>query len=404
MPPQNSQQQVTEQTVRTFADWTPSMLRQARMQADSGSLRMAADLCEAMQTDDRVKGILPTRTRGLIGLDLSFEAGGGDGRRRRSAIKALEAEEDWWAAYPEEALGQLLDWGTMLGVGLGQQIWEKLPNGREVGRLKIWHPRWLRYDWGRRAWMLTVDGGREIEITPGDGTWILYTPGGAHRPWLHGAWIALGKWWLWKEYAREDWARHSEVHGQPIRVGTAPEGAKVDAKAQLAADLADLGSDTSIVLPVGYEVDLLEAKARTWEMFQAQIELVNVAIAIILAGQNLTTEVQGGSYAAAEVHRFIRGDLIRADGQTLSTCLHDQGVVFWAERNFGDRALAPWPKWDTQPPEDLAALAQIWGSTIASVNAWNTLLAAQNQEVDFDEIARRVRLPVRALNKNGKPS
>src|SRR5262245_35766096 len=102
---------VTEPSVRTFCDWNPGLLRAARLQADGGSLRLAADLCEAMLADDRIQGVLRTRTRGLLGLKLSFEEG--HGRRKKAAVRALEAEEDWWTAFPEDALGHLLDWATL---------------------------------------------------------------------------------------------------------------------------------------------------------------------------------------------------------------------------------------------------------------------------------------------------
>jgi phage gp29-like protein len=344
-----------EPSSRVLIDWTPTQIRTAEALADAGSLRLAAELCEALLADDRVTGVLSTRTRGLLGLPLTFEESG-DGRRKKKALRALEAEEDWWAAFPEDQLGQLLDWGVLLGVGLGELVWIER-GARVLPTLKVWHPRHLRYDWSARVWMLTTEAG-EVRVTPGDGKWILYTPQGINRPWSRGAWRALSRWWLLKHFARQDFARHSEVHGTPLRLGIGAEGSQKGDRDKLAKDLAELGRDTALCVPFGWDVKLVEATARTHEMFVAQTTLADTATAIVLVGQNLTTEVKGGSFAAATVHRVVRADIIRSDGETASTTLHDQALTFWAEFNFGARSLAPWPQWATQPPEDAKATAE----------------------------------------------
>lgn len=376
----------SEPSARVMSDWTPGLIRSAEIQADGGNLRYAADLCEALFTDDHIQGVLPTRTRGLLGLPLTFEESG-DGRRKKRAVKALQAEEDWWASYPEAELGKLLDWGIMLGVGLGRNDWTPRESGRVVPKLENWHSRWLRFDSQSREWRLTVNQGDEITIAPGDGQWILYTPQGAAKPWNRGAWRALSRWWLLKQYARDDFARHSEVHGTPLRVGMSTEGANSDDRAELAADLGELGRDTSLCLPNGYDLKLVEATAKTYEMFKMQIELANLAMSIALVGQNLTTNVQGGSLAAAKVHQQVRGDLIRSDGETASTTLHDQSLVHWAEFNFGDRNLAPWPQWATDPPEDSLAKAktrEAQGQAISALKAAGVKLDSVLQEFGLE--------------------
>lgn len=335
---------------RTFAEWGPDLVRSARAMADGGSLRLAADFCDELLADDRVQGVLPHRSHGLLGLVPTFEASG-DGRRRGRAQRALEAEEDFWRLFPEAELAQLLEWGIVLGVGLAELDWSLNPEtGRVGGAIKVWHPRHLRYDWPARAWRLQVEGGAELTIAPGDGRWILYTPYGARRPWARGAWRALARWYLLKQYAIGDWGRHSELHGLPIRAGIGAEGANPKDRDALAADLATLGRDTSLVLPKGYDLKLVEPVAKTWEMFPREIELSDTAASIVLVGQNLTSNVEGGAYAAAKVHERVEHGRIRMDGETLSTCLHDQALTWWAEFNFGDRRLAPWPSWPTDPP------------------------------------------------------
>jgi hypothetical protein len=393
-----------EPPVRTFVEWTPSLVRSAEVLADGGNLRMAADLCEALLTDDRVQGVLGARVRGLLGLDLSFEASG-DRRRSKRAVKALDLEEDWWASFPEAELARLLSWGILLGVGLGALRWTPRDDGtRVLPVLEGRHARYLSYDWTDRGWRLLVESGGEIPLQPGDGTWVLHAPYGAQRPWAHGAWRALARWWLLKTYARQDWARHSEVHGTPIRAGVAPVGSHKNDREELAADLAGLGHDTGLCLPPGYDLKLVEATARTWEMFREQIRMADAGTAIMLAGQNLTTEVSGGSLAAAQVHQAIRADLIRADGESTATDLHHQALRPWATLNFGDADLAPWPAWATDPPADLVALGAGYTALGEGITAMNAALAGTGQHVDAVALLTARGIPLRVGDPPAPPT
>src|SRR5262245_12450160 len=91
-------------------EWTVRDLRAAQQAADSGNLSRIADICESLILgDDRAPTVLNTRVNGLLGSDLTFEAG--FGRKKNQAIRALEAGEDWWTSFPTERLGQLILWG-----------------------------------------------------------------------------------------------------------------------------------------------------------------------------------------------------------------------------------------------------------------------------------------------------
>src|SRR5689334_12299157 len=53
-----------EPSFRAFHEWTPTLLRGAELIADGGTLRAAADLCDAMLADDRLLGVLNKRVHG----------------------------------------------------------------------------------------------------------------------------------------------------------------------------------------------------------------------------------------------------------------------------------------------------------------------------------------------------
>lgn len=380
----------SEPSARSYIVWTPSLVRAAEISADGGNLRLAADLCESMFADDRVTATHETLADGLLGLDLDFEAG--TGRRKQRAVKALEAEEDFFAAYSEAELKKLIRWGRCLGIGVAEQKWtprselyghanqpSRIAGGddRLIPVLEVKSPRFLRYDWIRHSWMLMVVEGattqgadafaqagaqREIPITPGDGKWIMYMPYGITRPWAFGTWRALSRWWLLKMYAMQDFGAHGEMARGARRV-VAPKGTTFANRQQLAAEVDSLASSGTIVVPEGVDLSIISMTATTHQVYTAQIEAADKGMGIAVLGNNLTTEVGGksGSNAAAKTHvEDVTGARIRSTGKTLATCLHDQSLTWWAEYNFGDRLIAPWPDWDTDPPEDLNTKAQTY--------------------------------------------
>ena len=95
-------------------------------------------------------------------------------------------------------------------------------------------------------------------------------------------------------------------------------------------------------------------------MFRSLITEVNTSMAVAVLGQNLTTEVQGGAYAAASVHQEVKREVIRDDARSVRECLGPQMLQEWALYNFGDRLRAPSPELQTDPPEDKKAKGETW--------------------------------------------
>lgn len=352
-----------EPSVRTFTTWSPGLILAAELQADSGNLRQAAALCDWLLGDDRLPSTLSTRVQALLGLDPTFEASG-DKRRSNRVVRALEGQEDWWAAYPEQELAQLHTWGLLLGVAPARHSWEVSEDhgGRILPRPAFWHPQHLRLDQQSREWKIrvaqagTFGSGSEETLDPGDGTWLLHTPYGNNRPWSMGLWRGLSRWALLKYFAIQDWARHGEKGATLAATHDKDVKSTKEQRAQLANDIYARGREAVVVLPAGFDLKLVEATANTKQIYEAQIRMADEAIAVAVRGGNLTTVMsQGaGSRAAAETQERT-GDhaKLKFDAQSLTTTIHDQSLVWWAEFNFGDRKLAPWPVYPVEEEEDL---------------------------------------------------
>ena len=400
---------IREPTSRTWIDWDADGIMAAEQLAATGSLRMAAELCHALLADERIASNLATLTRGLLGLPLSWEPGAG--RQKVRAVRALEAEEDWLSMADEATLAQLLLWGALLGVAVAKLTPYTGPSGRLLLKVEPWDPRWLRWDEQAHRWMITTANAGEVAIET-DGRWLILTPHGAHRPWEHGIYRILARWWLLKRYAREDWMRHSEVKAQGVLVafstdaGKPGPGGKDDLSARqrkhLAEQLKGLGRDAALVLPRGLDMKLVESQAKNYETFEKQIELSNTGMSVGILGQNLTTEVKGGSFAAAKVHADVADYLRRAYAEVLATTLHFQLLAFWALWNFGATSTAPWPSWKIDPQGDAKVLGDAMKSLAEGIEAAERTVPA-GYEVDREALYSKAGIPLRALSKGAAP-
>jgi hypothetical protein len=388
---------------RTYTQWTTDDLEAAEALVAGGSLQRAADLCWALLGDSRVKAAAETRVKGLLRLPLAWEEAG-DRRSSGRVARALEGG-DWYLAHSEAALCSLAMWGILLGIGLAQRVWE-LRDGRWLGVLKPYDARFLRWNAQRRVWTVRTAAGEE-DIIPGGRRWVLYAPScsglpdGDERPWMYGAWRACGRPWLLKYDALGDFGHHSQMHGSAIRTADYDPAKAGDAKGTAAKPvrddlnntLADIGADTAIVPPPGYTVRLVEATAKTWEMFPAQTDLAAREIVIAITGQSSSTEIAEGQDTGATLHGIVRQDLIEADAQTLSTCLHDQALEDYAEVNFGSRELACWPRWKTEAPVNAKARGDAMKSLGDGIAALDTV-APEGKRVNRLAVFEQAGIPL----------
>jgi len=351
-------------------------------------------LADAMSRDDRLVATLDTRVNGLLGLPFELQSADEDSPEAIGLAEAIEPR--WWDMFPESELAEARRWRILMGFAIGELVWTR-SSSAWWPRLRVWHPQWSWYDCNsERLWLTTQEG--QVEVVPGDGKWIVFGQG--RRPYMHGAVRSLAVPWLLRQYALRDWGRYSERHGMPMVKAMVPSMVTEAEKSSFFSDIRALATETTAVLPqnvdnegTGYDLELLEAKDGAWESFERLITAANVSFAINMLGQNLTTEVQGGSYAAATVHDRIRHDYLNADGEELSTQLRAQGLSHVVELNYGlDTLDAPWPRWSTELPDDTKLAAE---SLKLAGEALSAIQAAGYEIEDPEEFGQRFGVRVR---------
>lgn len=362
--------------VLTFDDFANvATVRNALLQFEqAGSFTQPAMLAEAMTRDDRIAAALRTRTQGLFGSPRNILPASEDAKAQKVAE---ELEARWPAMFPDAQLTQVFWWGIHFGVGLGELVWER-EDGQFTPTLKNWHPEFVWWNWGPRRYVVNTEDQGAVEVGPDGGDWLLYSPGGYYRGWMSGLVRSLAVPWLIRQWAYRDWARASETLGLGIKKAKVPSAASDDDKESFFTSLQTLGSESLVVLPqtsdgkAGFEFEFEKSVSSEGQAaaFKELIAKTETSIAIAVLGQNLTTEVNGGSRAAAKVHNEIRLDYRRADARSLADAIRDQVLRPWAAYNFGDSDLAPYVEWDVEPEDDRQASAQALATLATAVQTF----------------------------------
>lgn len=375
---------------QTYArvNWRPSDLKLAMQQADSGDLQMVGDWAETLLTDDRIRGVMDTRTLALLALPLSFV---GD-QDIAAELEGDGIDEGWWEIlHPESEVSQLVAYALIVGIGFARKV--ALEEGGHT--LEWWHPRWFSWRQDTQTWWVqTADSGYQ-EL---DDNWVVFAPYGNNRPWAKGLWRGLAFAWLLKQFALLDRSRNAEVHGSPMRIGVADAGATERQRKAWSAQLKALGRDTAMVLPPGYDLKLLEATAKTHEVYQAQVSWADTAITVIIAGQTVTTEGSAG-FSDGKVQQSVAASLVRFTATALSRCLRRQSLASWVEERFPGK-VAPRPVWDTETNEERLARARSFLSLGEAVTKLDAALAPSGVRVDTSKMVAAWKIPVTQAAKS----
>lgn len=369
--------------------WYLSDLEVATHLADRGNMMMAARLMRAARTDGVLAGVLSTRTGGLVRLPKRFR---GDAEMvDQLQVGVDEARSVFDEMAPATELSLLAADGELIGVGVGELV---PVEGRTYPVLVRLDPEYLYYVWSEDKWYFRSTAGL-LPITPGDGQWVLHTPGGRMAPWQHGLWRAIGRAFIRKEHAANHKDNWEGKLANPARVAQAPAAATTAQAEAWFQKVMAWGVNTVFGLTPGYEVKLLESNGRGYEAFEETIRAQNEEMIIAVAGQTVTTD-GGTGFANADIHKSIRADLIKATAEALAYTVNTQILPKWVVDHYGIDALAKSVvvEWDVTPPADRKAEAD---ALLAFGNAIKSITEAMQPyglELNIKELAARFGIPV----------
>jgi hypothetical protein len=383
---------------QTRTRWYLADLETTQAAADVGDLRLVGQLYRTMRRDGTLAGLLSTRTSGLVRLPKRFYG-------KPEIVDALQSRNGsrsvFEEMFPPSELALLAADGIVAGVGIA----EMCPViGRDYPVAIRLDPEFLRYRWNENRWYYNSIAG-PLPITPGDGRWLLHTPGGRISPWQSGLWPALGRAWINKEHAMLHRSNYGAKLANPARAAVAPLAATETQRAGFLQKLIAWGINTVFELPPGWDVKLIELKGEGYKVFAEDIQTSDLEFMIALAGQVVTT-TGGTGFANADIHKSIRADLIKDTGDSLAYTINTQGFPPFIAQRWGVDALdeGAMVEWDVTPPRDQKAEADSMNALAVAMKALTEVLTPYGRQIDVDQLTARFGIPIAGdLNADGSP-
>lgn len=397
--PSPSRTVLIQPPIQNTTDWSVSRIKRALNSHETGDFSESGLLARAFGRDDRIGPCITDRQNALVGADSAdFELKPVEGPWARRSKASLPAIKDWYYRVISSAwLRSTLYSSITIGAALSHVQWERTAQKWTPFKLTNWEPENFFWDEQQQLYVArTVTGW--IPILPGDPNWFLYTPGG-DKSWMCGGVRPLGIPYIMRSWTPRDWSRYNERHGLPIIAIKEPSGEQDgESKEGFYSSVRQMGSKGIIRLPQGesdntsYGVELLEAKARSHDSFDKFLDKLNVAIAICLKGQNLSTEVQGGAYASTAWHMRVRKDYAESDAVTLADAIRERLIKPWGRYNVSswNDEIALWPYWCLEIPEDEQAVAD---ALLKSAQALDILVKIPGLNADIALLAERLKIP-----------
>jgi len=140
---------------------------------------------------------------------------------------------------------------------------------------------------------------------------------------------------LFKREGITFWLTFLEKFASPTPVGKYPQGTLPEDQNRLRDALADMVQAGVLVMPLGSEVEFLEASRAGRASYEEWCRYWDTQMALAVFGSSLATHVEGqGSRAAAETHKESEEQIIDADADLLSDTLRGSLIQWLIDYNM----------------------------------------------------------------------
>lgn len=342
---------LTDWSYQPLTNWDVASVRSTLLEHETGTFTRSGKLADNVQRDPRVKASLNTRVLRAIGLPFNWKWPEGYSPTKEDLDRLDLLKKYWKDITGQPVLATILSNVIMVGFSICNVVWDY--NG-EVNLPKIseFHASNTQNITGTYK-VFCTDG--VYDVKEDEDYWLVFKLFEKKQPWMHGAIRCIAIPWLQKQYALADW-RNLSATAKPIRILTMPPESATPPEEDSYNFIKDIAlaerTGAPVLLPNGATLTNLEANTGNSSIFKDSIEQANNEIVIGILGQNLTTEIKGGSYSAASVHYAILQEYLEADVQMLNESMYKIVQSFY-KYNFEQLENIPIPNWDATPIEDM---------------------------------------------------
>lgn len=140
---------------------------------------------------------------------------------------------------------------------------------------------------------------------------------------------------IFKNTGLKNWVNFCEKYGMPILIGQYTRGCTSEEAERLAYSLASMSEDSVIVTPSDININLHEAsRSSSVELYLELIKYCNSEISKAILSQTLTTELDGGSYAASKTHNQVRMEVVKSDIKLVENSIN-KIIQYIVDLNYG---------------------------------------------------------------------
>lgn len=317
--------------------------------ADQGHTGPMIDLFyDARLRDSHLAGVAAKRTQSMMGRPVVFRPPEG----LETDPEALAVARDVRRILLTETRFRSAD-GVSLGFRSGLQHlmsaatdgysvapvnWTVNWNGEHVPHLEFAHGNLFGWDRQTRRLGFYESGrawGNVCPLSEYQDRFVAHVPmnGTSDHPWRRGALRSCIVPSFLKREGLRFWLVLTERFGMPQPYAIVPAGIDDDGESttsvvkQTKEALLSLSRHWAGVFGKGVEIGSIPGSgAVDADAHKALIDWAEMTTSIALLGQNLTTKVEGGSFAAAEAHRYVAGDIHLADATELGETITQQLV------------------------------------------------------------------------------
>jgi hypothetical protein len=382
--------------------WYPPDIERAQIQASNGDLTMVGQLCESAKLDGVFRGLADARTA-CVNFPKRFY---GSAEVVKTLQSKTNSDRDVYAEMIPNTEARLMVLDELFcGVGVGEMVPVR---GRNFPVLVRRYPQNLYYLWSRNQWYYRSIVGL-IPIVPGipnEGTggnaWVLHIGGGRLSPWNSGLWNTVGRSYINKTQTLFARQAYEMKHAHPARVAQAPPGATEIERASLLRGIIRWALNAAFVLPVGYELKLVESNGRGIEIYENSIKTYNEEMATALCGSAVMLQGTAG-FSNMDVFRVVQTDLIKTTASAWDHTVNTQILPAFIGDRWGIEALAnaTTVETDVTPPKDrkveadtLQSLANAIKGIVEAVCAAQIAVGAKEPiALDVGELLARYGVP-----------
>ncbi len=362
-----TQPKVTEETPRGAAvsaprrtqgpfSWTLEDIRKARDSQERGHFSLAVRLAEAFRTDDAMFVPYCARVSTLSAVKLCWAPG----KSTREVAATSRAER--YIVAPQHVRQAIQ--GTLInhGIAIGYVLQIPSADGRNVTfTLSEWPLEHVYYNAARAMLQTRVLDGNPVDITHGDGRWIVFAKFGV-TPWAQDACVMPGA-FVWAAHALglSSWASAADSHGRPKVTGTLPENAKLGAAGALSAEAeallntlgAMMSGQTDVgALPYGAKAEVLINESSAWQVFDKLTSNRERAAARIYLGTDAILGATGGAPGVDIESLFeVASTVLQNDVEALERGYREGMIVPWAVMHGEDPELITCWEYDLPDPD-----------------------------------------------------